>query len=203
MSLEFLLTSMIVIIAPGTGVIYTIANGLGAGRRASIYAASGCTLGIVPHLVASILGLAAVVHTSALVFQTLKYAGVIYLLYLAWSAWRESGTMAVEKAPREQRMARIVRRGIAVNLLNPKLSIFFLAFLPQFLNPNAASPTAQMVFLGVVFMVLTWLVFVVYGLLAAYAREYVIERPTVMTLLRRCFALAFAGLGARLALAER
>jgi len=203
MTIEFFITSMIVIIAPGTGVIYTLANGLGLGRRASIYAATGCTFGIVPHIAASILGLAAIVHTSAVAFQFLKYAGVAYLLYLAWCAWRESGALPVEGAARERAMGRILRRGAAINVLNPKLSIFFLAFLPQFIDPTAANPTPQMVVLGLIFMGLTWIVFIGYGLLASYARAYVIGRPTVMTLLRRSFAVAFAGLGARLALAER
>ena len=203
MSIEFAVTALIVVVAPGTGVIYTLANGLTLGRRASIYAAFGCTLGIVPHIAASILGLAAIVHTSALAFQALKYAGVAYLLYLAWSAWRETGALSVTGALRERRMAPVLRRGVTINLLNPKLSIFFLAFLPQFIDANGGNTTAQMVALGTAFMALTLVVFVGYGLLAAYARAYVIEQPTVMTVLRRSFAVAFAGLGARLALAER
>ena len=203
MSIEFVVTALIVVVAPGTGVIYTLANGLTLGRRASIYAAFGCTLGIVPHIAASILGLAAIVHTSALAFQALKYAGVAYLLYLAWSAWRETGALSVTGALRERRMAPVLRRGVTINLLNPKLSIFFLAFLPQFIVADGGNTTAQMVALGTAFMALTLVVFVGYGLLAAYARAYVIEQPTVMTVLRRSFAVAFAGLGARLALAER
>ena len=203
MSIEFVVTALIVVVAPGTGVIYTLANGLTLGRRASIYAAFGCTLGIVPHIAASILGLAAIVHTSALAFQALKYAGVAYLLYLAWSAWRETGALSVTGALRERRMAPVLRRGVTINLLNPKLSIFFLAFLPQFIDADGGNTTAQMVVLGTAFMALTLVVFVGYGLLAAYARAYVIEQPTVMTVLRRSFAVAFAGLGARLALAER
>lgn len=203
MSAEFLLTSLIVVLAPGTGVIYTLAHGLSLGQRASVYAAIGCTLGIVPHIAASVLGLAAIVHTSALAFQLLKYAGVAYLLYLAWSAWRESGSLSVEGAQEERRTGRIVWRGAAINVLNPKLSLFFLAFLPQFIDTGTAGPTLQMVGLGAVFMVLTLVVFIGYGLLASYARTHVIEQPTVMTVLRRSFAFAFAGLGARLALAER
>lgn len=203
MSVEFLLTSLIVVLAPGTGVIYTLAHGLSLGQRASVHAAIGCTLGIVPHIAASVLGLAAIVHTSAVVFQLLKYAGVAYLLYLAWSAWRESGTLSVKSAQKERRMGRIVWRGAAINVLNPKLSLFFLAFLPQFIDPGAADPTLRMITLGSVFMALTLLVFIGYGLLASYARTYVIEQPTVMMVLRRSFAVAFAGLGVRLAFAER
>lgn len=203
MSIEFFITSLIVVIAPGTGVIYTLANGLSLGARASIYAATGCTLGIVPHIAASILGLAAIVHTSAVAFQMLKYAGVAYLFYLAWCAWRDSEPLSVEGAEKKRAMGQILRRGTAINVLNPKLSIFFLAFLPQFIDAGGASPTLQMVTLGAIFMGLTLIVFIGYGLLAATARTYVIERPSVMTLMRRTFALAFAGLGTRLALAER
>ncbi len=203
MSWEFLVTALVIVIAPGTGVIYTLANGIGLGRRASIYAAFGCTLGIVPHIAASILGLAAIVHTSALAFDIVRYAGVAYLLYLAWSAWREGGALTVGEAGKQRRMGQIVRRGIAINLLNPKLSIFFVAFLPQFVDPVAAHPTLHMVTLALVFMALTFVVFVAYGLLAAYARYYIVERPTVMLVIRRGFAAAFAGLGLRLALAER
>ena len=203
MSIEFVVTALIVVVAPGTGVIYTLANGLTLGQRAGIYAALGCTLGIVPHIAASILGLAAIVHTSALAFQALKYAGVAYLLYLAWSAWRETGALSVKGARRERRMAPVLRRGVTINLLNPKLSIFFLAFLPQFVDAHGGNTTAQMITLGLAFMALTLVVFIGYGLLAAYARAYVIEQPTVMTVLRRSFAVAFAGLGVRLALAER
>lgn len=203
MSIEFLLTSLIVVVAPGTGVIYTLAAGIGLGRRASLYAAAGCTLGIVPHIAASILGLAAIVHTSAVAFQMLKYAGVAYLLYLAWSAWRETGALTIDGAPPERRLGRVLWRGAAINVLNPKLSIFFLAFLPQFIDAGAADPTGRMVTLAAVFMAMTFVVFVGYGFLAATARAYVVGRPTVMTVLRRSFAVAFAGLGARLALAER
>jgi threonine/homoserine/homoserine lactone efflux protein len=203
MSIEFLLTSLIVVLAPGTGVIYTLAHGLSLGRRASVYAAVGCTFGIVPHIAASVLGLAAIMHTSALAFQLLKYAGVAYLLYLAWNAWRDSGSLSVESAQRERRMGRIVWRGAAINVLNPKLSLFFLAFLPQFIDPGAVGPELRMIALGLVFMGLTLVVFIGYGLLASYARTYVIGQPTVMTVMRRSFAVAFAALGVRLAFAER
>lgn len=207
MSPEFLITSLLIVVAPGTGVIYTLASGLSLGARASAFAALGCTLGIVPHIAASILGLAALVHASALAFQLLKYAGVAYLLYLAWSAWRESGALPVPKQDGEQavarRMSTVLRRGITLNLLNPKLSIFFLAFLPQFVPAEGSGVALQMAGLGLVFMGMTLVVFLGYGLLAAYARAQVIERPSVMTLLRRGFALALAGLGVRLAFAER
>ena len=203
MSIEFLITSLIVVLAPGTGVIYTLACGLGHGLRGSVFAATGCTLGILPHIAAAVLGLAAIVHASAVAFTLLKYAGVAYLLYLAWSAWRETGKLSVGGGDKETRMGRVLLRGITVNLLNPKLSIFFLAFLPQFIDSGTANPAPQMIVLGGVFMAMTLVVFLGYGALASLARVYVIEQPTVMMVMRRSFAVAFAALGARLALAER
>jgi threonine/homoserine/homoserine lactone efflux protein len=203
MSIEFLITSLIVVLAPGTGVIYTLASGLGLGLRGSVFAATGCTLGILPHIAATVLGLAAIVHASALAFTVLKYAGVAYLLDLAWCAWRESGTLSVGSGSKETRMGRVLVRGITINLLNPKLTIFFLAFLPQFIDSGTANPAPQMIWLGGVFMAMTLAVFVCYGALASLARTYVIEQPTVMKILRRSFSVAFAALGARLALAER
>jgi threonine/homoserine/homoserine lactone efflux protein len=205
MTLEFLVTSLIVIISPGTGVLYTLAAGLSRGARASVVAAFGCTLGIVPHMAAAILGVAALLHTSALAFQTFKWLGVAYLLYMAWSALRETGALRVEAG--ETLGARsalaVTIEGILINILNPKLSIFFFAFLPQFVKGDEAHPLGHMLMLSVVFMVLTFLVFVGYGLFAAKVRTHVISRPRVLTWMRRTFAAAFVALGAKLALAER
>ncbi len=199
-SLQFLLTSFVVVIAPGTGVIYTLALGLGQGRRAAIAAAFGCTFGIVPHLLAAIFGLAAILHTSALLFTVVKFAGVAYLLYLAWSALSSGGALAIE--PKRSRDAdwRIARRGALINILNPKLSIFFLALLPPFLSGTAASAAQEMLVLGGVFMAMTFAVFVVYGVFAAAARDYLLQSERVMTWLNRSFAAVFAALAGRLAL---
>jgi threonine/homoserine/homoserine lactone efflux protein len=203
MMLSFLLTSLIVVASPGTGVLYTLAVALTSGARPSIAAAFGCTLGIVPHMAAAILGLAALLHTSAIAFQTLKYAGVAYLLYMAWMTLREHGTLKVETdaTPRSDR--EVILSAILVNLLNPKLSIFFVAFLPQFIATDEASPMAQMLELSGVFMAMTFIVFALYGLFAAAMRDKVIGRPAVMAWLRRSFAAAFVALGAKLALTER
>jgi len=205
LSIEFLLTSLIVVLAPGTGVIYTLAVGLGRGARASVLAAFGCTLGILPHIAASVAGLAAILHTSAVAFQALKIAGVIYLLYLAWRTLQEKGALAVDdrEGARPRRPLAIVTTGFLINILNPKLSIFFLAFLPQFVALDAASPTLTMLWLGGVFMAMTFAVFVVYGVAASAVRAHVVSRPQVMAWMRRIFAGAFAALGLRLALQER
>jgi threonine/homoserine/homoserine lactone efflux protein len=202
-SVEFLVTSFIVIVSPGTGVLYTLAAGLSRGSRASIVAAFGCTIGIVPHMAAAIMGLAALLHTSALAFQIFKYLGVAYLLYMAWSALREHGALRVEKEVGTRSAAQVTVTAILINILNPKLSIFFLAFLPQFVSVDEINPLSRMLALSAVFMLMTFVIFVGYGLFAAAIRDHVISRPQVLTWIRRTFAGAFAALGAKLALADR
>ncbi|AOF89051.1 LysE family translocator [Sinorhizobium sp. RAC02] len=204
MTTEFLITSLVVILLPGTGVIYTLALGISGGFRAGLLAAFGCTLGIIPHILASVVGLAAVLHASALAFEVLRYIGVAYLLFIAWSLLKDSNALDIrdEKAPAE-RALRIVRKGILTNIFNPKLSLFFLAFLPQFVPADAADATAQMLFLGGVFMLLTFLVFALYGALAAGFRHQVLSRPRIMVWTQRSFAAALGLMGLRLALADR
>ena len=203
MSVEFLLTTLVVVATPGTGVLYTLAAALARGPRAAVVAATGCTLGIVPHVLAAITGLAALLHTSALAFQVLKYAGVAYLLYMAVSTLRETGALAVrdDAAPRSARS--VVVSGVLVNILNPKLTIFFFAFLPLFVPAGAPDAVVRMLGLSAVFMLATFVVFVGYGLFAAAVRARVVSRPRVMTWLRRAFAGAFVALGARLASTDR
>ena len=202
MSVEFLLATLVVVATPGIGVLYTLAAGLARGGRASVLAAFACTLGIVPHAVAAITGLAALLHASATAFQVLKYAGAAYLLWMAWSTLRERGALTVEEddAPRSARS--VIVSGVLVNILNPKLTIFFLAFLPQFVDADGAR-TLQMVQLTAVFMLATFVVFAVYGLFAAAVRRHVISRPRVVAWMRRTFAASFVALSARLALSSR
>ncbi|WP_336206637.1 LysE family translocator [Nonomuraea sp. LPB2021202275-12-8] len=203
MTVEFLLTSLVIVITPGTGVLYTLAAGLSRGGRAGAVAAFGCTLGIVPHMAAAITGLAALLHTSALAFQTLKYAGVAYLLYMAWSTLRERGALSVDADGAPRTTTQVIASGILVNILNPKLSIFFFAFLPQFVSTGQGGPVAHMLQLSAVFMLLTFVVFVGYGLFAAAIRTHVVARPQVLTWMRRVCAGAFVALGAQLALTDR
>lgn len=202
MSLEFLLNAFVVVMLPGTGVIYTLAIGLGRGFRASVAASFGCTLGIVPAAIASIVGLAALLHTSALAFMVLKYLGVAYLFYMAWKILRDDSVMEVSEDGEKRSMTRIAFTGTLLNVLNPKLSLFFLAFLPQFVSAETANPTAHLIALAGVFMAMTFAVFVAYGAFAAAARDYVIQRPKVMQWIKRTFAGAFGFLGARLALSD-
>jgi threonine/homoserine/homoserine lactone efflux protein len=203
MSIEFLLTTLIIVASPGTGVVYTLAAGLSRGWRASVLAAFACTLGIVPHLIAALTGLAALLHTSALAFEIVKYAGVAYLLYMAWQSLRKNGALKVEAGADQRSSLRIVIDGVLVNILNPKLSIFFVAFLPQFISPGDPSPLLAMLELSGVFMAMTFVIFAIYGVFAAAMRDRVVSSPSVMAWMRRTFAAAFVMLGARLALTER
>ena len=203
MTIEFLLTTLIVVATPGTGVLYTLAAGFSRGARASVVAAVGCTLGIVPHMLAAITGLAALLNASALAFQTLKYLGVAYLLYMAWNTLREEGALTVDTEAAPRSATRVILSGILINILNPKLTIFFFAFLPQFVAAGEPGAVPRMLELSAVFGLLTFVVFAVYGVFAAAVRNHVVARPRVMTWLRRVFAGAFVALGARLALADR
>ena len=199
---DFLLTTMIVVVSPGAGVIYTLAAGLGRGARASAVAAFGCTLGIVPHLLAALFGIAALLHASAVAFAAVKWLGVAYLIYMAWRMLTDGSTFTVTAERQEKSDLRIIRDGVVVNLLNPKLSIFFVAFLPQFMTADDPHPLVTMSALGGFFMAATLVVFVIYGLFAASVRDHVIARPRVLTWMRRSFAAAFLGIGAKLAVSE-
>lgn len=202
-SIEFLITSFIVVLVPGTGVIYTVSTGLVQGRKASVYAAIGCTLGILPHLMATVLGLAAVMHTSALAFQALKYAGVLYLLYIAYATWRDKSAFVIDETQSVDKAMAIVSKAFLLNILNPKLTIFFLAFLPQFVQTGSPESMLQLMTLSAVFMIMTFIVFVIYGMLAYAFRRLVIESTRVQNWLRRGFAASFVGLGMNLSLTER
>lgn len=204
MTVEFLVIALVVIATPGTGMIYTVAAGLTRGARASLVAAFGCTLGIVPHMLAAITGLAALLHASALLFDAVKYAGVAYLVWMAWQTWNDRGSLSLTgRGPRKSSAMQVTAEAVVINLLNPKLSIFFFAFLPQFISRDAPDALAQMLGLSGVFMAMTLGVFALYGLFAAAVRDHVISRPTVLLWMRRSFAAGFVALGAKLAVAER
>lgn len=203
MSPEFLITTLIIVASPGTGAVYTIAAGLTRGARASIWAAFACTLGIVPHLIAAMTGLAALLHTSALLFDIVKYAGVAYLLYMAWATLKEHGAMKIDAKADPRTAWQVIVDGILINLLNPKLSIFFVAFLPQFISPTEPQVLHRMLELSGVFMLATFVIFAIYGLFAASMRDKVLGSRNVMAWMRRSFAAAFVLLGAKLALTER
>lgn len=203
MSVEFWITTLVVVATPGTGALYTIAAGLARGIRASVLAAFACTIGIVPHMVAAITGLAALLHASAVAFNVVKYLGVAYLIYLAVMTWRDRSALVADRDATPGSPWRVIGTGVLINLLNPKLTIFFFAFLPQFVNPGQADTLPMMLLLSAVFMAVTFVVFALYGLFAAGFRTHVIRRPQVVTWMRRSFAAAYLVLAARLAVPER
>ncbi len=197
LSPEFLLTAFIVCLTPGIGVVYVLSVTLGGGFRAGAWATLGCTLATVLHMGVAMAGLAAVLHTSAVLFQVLKYAGVAYLMWMAWAVLRDTGSMAI-KAADGGAPARLVARGVLLNILNPKLPLFFMAFLPQFMPATAS--LADLATLGLAFTALTFLTFLLYAGLAASGRRALLGSPRVMAWMKRAFAASFAALGARLAL---
>jgi len=203
MSMAFLITSLVIVATPGTGALYTLAAGLTRGTRASILAAFACTLGTVPHLVAAITGLAAVLHASGVAFNAIKYAGVAYLLYMAWATWRDKGALSVDETEKPSSWRSVIAAGITLNLLNPKLTIFFFAFLPQFVPAGEPGALAQMLALSGVFMAMTFVVFAAYGVAAAALRDKVLSRPKLVERIRKAFAATFVALSARLAVESR
>ncbi|WP_186371969.1 LysE family translocator [Yersinia alsatica] len=203
MSSEFLITSLIVVISPGTGALYTIATGLGSGVKQSLIAAVGCTLGIIPHMLAAITGLAAIFHTSAAAFGIIKFLGVIWLLYMAWITLKQNGPLQVESTSETAAPLKVIVHAVLINLLNPKLSLFFLAFLPQFISTETASPTNDMLILSGIFMLMTLLIFMLYGVFSSFMRGHILSRPKVMKILRASFSLSFIGLGIKLILTQR
>lgn len=203
MSSEFLITSLIVVISPGTGALYTIATGLGSGVKQSLIAAVGCTLGIIPHMLAAITGLAAIFHTSAAAFGIIKFLGVIWLLYMAWITLKQNGPLQVESTSETATPLKVIVHAVLINLLNPKLSLFFLAFLPQFISTETISPTHDMLILSGIFMLMTLLIFMLYGVFSSFMRGHILSRPKVMKILRASFSLSFIGLGIKLILTQR
>ena len=200
---EFLLTSLIVVLIPGTGVVYTITTGLTLKWKASLMAAFGCTLGIVPHILASILGLSALLNMSARIFSVLKWAGAIYLLYLAWNMWCEAGTIEIQQKSKETSVVQIIFKAIAINLLNPKLTLFFFAFLPLFVSKHSTSPTIEMILLSAVFMGITFVVFAIYGILASGMSAYLMNSSKTMKRLQQTFAVILAAFAVKLVLSEK
>lgn len=206
---DYLLTSLIVTLVPGTGVIYTLSVGIFSGRVCSLAAVVGCTASIVPHLLASVFGLAAILHASATLFNVIKYAGVIYLLYMAWGMWRDRSAILTEEAGTGASsrtfsdLRTIAMRGLLINLLNPKLTLFFLAFLPQFIPAGTQAPGSAIFLLAAVFMGMTFAVFSLYGLFAAQVREFVLTSEKTVIWLRRLFAAGFTGFALKLAFTQR
>lgn len=203
LSIDFLITAFVVVLVPGTGVIYTVSTGLTQSRYNCIAAVAGCTLGIVPHLTASIIGLSAILHMSAMVFQTIKIIGCLYLLYLAWGMWKNSGSLSFENKSSKRGFFKTLIKAVLINLLNPKLTLFFFAFLPVFIPSDSSAPTRQMIFLGFIFMFMTFVVFLLYGLLAGLVKDYVVKSQTFTKRLQKSFSVIIALMAVKLSLSKQ
>ena len=202
MSVEFLLTSLVVVLIPGTGVVYTVSSSIGGGRRRGMFAAFGCTLGIVPHMLAAMLGLSAVMQAGSVAFEVVRWAGVGYLVFMGASMIREAGALPLDDAPVEP-MGHVVRRAILLNVLNPKLTVFFFAFLPQFLDASPGLFDAELIWLGAVFMLMTFAVFAVYAYASAAFRDLVLAAPVARRWVERALGAFLIGFAAKLASTDR
>jgi threonine/homoserine/homoserine lactone efflux protein len=204
MSVEFLLTSLVVVLIPGTGVVYTVSSSIGGGWRRGLFAAIGCTLGIVPHMLAAMLGLSAIMQAGSVVFAAVRWAGVVYLIFMGVLMLREGSALLLDDQHASVgSMGVVVRRAILVNLLNPKLTMFFFAFLPQFLDTPPGLLDPRLIWLGGVFMLMTFAVFAAYAYASAAVRELVLGTPVVLQWFQRSLGALLIGLAARLALTDR
>jgi threonine/homoserine/homoserine lactone efflux protein len=204
MTVQFLVTSFLVALIPGTGVVYTVSSAVGGGGRRGLYAAVGCTLGILPHMAAAMLGLSGIMQTGATVFEAVRWAGVVYLLFIGLSMLREGGALRMDSdAARSVSMAAVVRRGILLNLLNPKLTLFFFAFLPQFLDADTGLLDARLIGLGGLFMLVTLVVFAGYAYVSAVFRDRVLGAPVARRWVERTIGALLIGFAAKLALTDR
>ena len=204
MSVEFLLTSLVVVLIPGTGVLYTVSSSIGGGWRRGLFAAIGCTLGIVPHMLAAMLGLSAIMQAGSVVFEVVRYAGVIYLVFMGFSMIRDAGTLPLDDGNASiDPMGPVVWRGILLNVLNPKLTVFFFAFLPQFLDASPGLLDPKLIGLGGIFMLMTLVVFAVYALASAAIRDLVLAAPVARRWIERALGALLIGFAARLALTDR
>ena len=201
LSAGFILTSLIVVLIPGTGVIYTVTTSLSGNRRSAVWAAAGCTLGIVPHILAGVLGISAIMNTSALLFRVIRILGILYLLYLGTGLIRSRGGIDVQQGAKED-IFRIVGKAVLLNLLNPKLTLFFLSFLPQFVTPHGPDPQYQLILLSLFFMGLTFIVFCIYGLAATAFRRILVSSPIIVDRIQKGFGLILIGFAGKLALED-
>ncbi len=202
-AISFFATAVLLAYAPGPDIVFVLAQSAVYGAKAGLATTCGLMTGLCVHTALVTAGVAALIQASPTAFLLLKAAGALYLLYLAWLSWRAGAMRADGVKPAFPGCLALYRRGIFMNVTNPKVSIFFLAFLPQFVRPGAGDELAQLLGLSATFMLMTFVIFAIYGLLAHAFRKAVVESQQVQAWLRRGFAASFAGLGANLALADR
>lgn len=200
--LAFFLAAVALAIAPGPDNLFVLAQSMLHGARAGLLVMLGLCTGLLFHTAAVTLGLAALIQASELAFTALKTAGALYLLWLAWQAFRAGSARVADAAPALSAGAYF-RRGIVMNISNPKVSLFFLAFLPQFADPARGALAPQLALLGGVFIVSTLLVFGAIALAGGRLGIWLAHKPGAQRLLNRIAALVFVALAARLAVSSR
>jgi len=199
----FIAVSAALTLLPGPDILFVITQSISQGKKAGIATACGLCTGVLAHTTAAALGISALVYKSALAFEIVKYAGAAYLLYLAWNALKESEELVSSAPVRENNAFALYRRGIFMNVLNPKVALFFLAFLPQFINIDSGSVPMQMIFLGIIFMVQAWLIFSAISIFAGIVGERIIQKPGVGRYINWGKAGIYTCIGIKLALSQK
>lgn len=199
----FIGVSWALIIAPGPDMLYVISRGMAHGRRAGILSATGVVCGILVHTTAAAFGLTLILQTSAFVFLFVKYIGATYLLYLGIKAWREKSTFRLQVPVSTVKSSALFWQGVLSNILNPKIAIFFLAFLPQFVDQGSSHVTLQMVLLGLTFACFGLCFLLIVGYSSGTLGKWLMHRPKYPQFFQRLAGGILVGLGIRLALTEQ
>jgi threonine/homoserine/homoserine lactone efflux protein len=199
----FIAASAALTFLPGPDILFVLTQSISQGKMAGVATATGLCTGILVHTSAAALGISALIYESALAFEIVKYAGAAYLLYLAWQALRESGELVSSTPVRETDIFALYRRGIFMNVLNPKVALFFLAFLPQFVNLESGNIPMQMIFLGVVFLIQAWLIFSAISVFAGTIGDKIVHRPGIGKYINWGKAGVFTIIGVKLALSHK
>jgi len=199
----FIAASAALTFLPGPDILFVLTQSISQGKMAGVATATGLCTGILVHTSAAALGISALIYKSALAFEIVKYAGAAYLIYLAWQALRESGELIFSAPVRETNLIALYRRGIFMNVLNPKVALFFLAFLPQFVNMESGNVPMQMIFLGIVFLVQAWLIFSIISVFAGTIGDKIVKRPGIGRYINLGKAGIFTVIGVKLALSHK
>ena len=194
----FFFATLLVVIAPGPGMLFVISRSIAGGRKAGIVSALGASAGIAVHILAAGFGLSLILIATETGFRIMKWVGGIYLIFLAWKAFTHRQALTLESGKDDTGHTSVFWQGLLVNALNPKVALFFIAFIPQFVNPASGSVSVQMMVLGTIFMVLTVIIFSAYGISAAIIRRWLIERPRVNRLIDWATGSLFVFLGIRM-----
>lgn len=193
---------MLLTIAPGPDIIYVITQSITQGKSAGIITSLGLCTGLIVHTTAAAFGVSAILQQSVIAFKILKYAGAIYLFFLAWKAFREKNELLSDMTARNKDSISLYRQGILMNILNPKVGLFFLAFLPQFVNANAGNIPGQMILLGILFILQAILIFSIVSICAGFLGEKILGRPNIAKYVNYAKGGIFVLIGSKLALDE-